>query len=153
MLMPHEVKAKYRFYPDSIVYMADVLSSALQRDTNRSNAMSPLYQVLLGLKYVCTGSYYYMVGDTLFSSKTAVHNAVHGFIDAICAITEDEIVFPRGAALEKVWETFYAIGGIPKVCGLLDGTLIKIQKPSSNTGDYICRKGFAAVNVQVNTRS
>jgi hypothetical protein len=135
-LMPHECKAKYRFYPDSIAYIATVLRPALERPTKRSNAMSPIYQVLLGLKFLGTGSYYETVGDTLKSCKTAVHNAVHDFVDAVCEITATEIVFPSKAALPKIWETFYQIGGIPRVCGLIDGTLIEIRKPKNNTADY-----------------
>ena len=112
--------------------------------------MSPIYQVLLGLRFLATGHYYESVGDTLRSCKTSVHDAVHDFVGAVCDLSDAEISFPTGDALTKVQETFYQIGGIPRVCGLVDGTLIKIRKPGKNTADYICRKGYAAINVQVN---
>lgn len=32
--------------------------------------------------------------------------------------------------------------------GCVDGTLIRIDKPGLNTAAYICRKGYAAINVQ-----
>ena len=150
-LMDEEVKAKYRFYPETLYYMAQVLSEPLQRPTRRSNAMDPFHQILLALQFLCSGSHYSVVGDTLKSSKGAVFDAIHDFVEAVCELTEAEIKFPNAAALETVWETFYAYGGIPRVCGLVDGTLIRIKKPATakNPSQYICRKGFPSINVQV----
>lgn len=42
------------------------------------------------------------------------------------------------------------ITGFPGVIGCVDGTMIKIVSPSENEADYLCRKGFYALNVQVN---
>ena len=42
---------------------------------------------------------------------------------------------------------FQAIAGFPGVCGAVDGTLIKRERPDDFWGWY-CRKGYVAYNVQ-----
>nr|XP_034315948.1 putative nuclease HARBI1 isoform X1 [Crassostrea gigas] len=44
---------------------------------------------------------------------------------------------------------FYQIAGFPNVLGAVDGTLIPIIAPKDNEPEYVCRKGFHAMNVQV----
>ncbi|XP_061162901.1 putative nuclease HARBI1 [Saccostrea echinata] len=44
---------------------------------------------------------------------------------------------------------FYQIAGFPNVIGAIDGTLIPIMAPKENEPEYVCRKGFHAMNVQV----
>ncbi|XP_067245484.1 putative nuclease HARBI1 [Chanodichthys erythropterus] len=51
--------------------------------------------------------------------------------------------------LMEAHQGFHAIAGIPRIIGLVDGTLIPIANPSALDQAFICRKGFAAINVQV----
>ena len=39
--------------------------------------------------------------------------------------------------------------GFPNVLGCIDDTFIRIQKPSENETDFVNRKGYLALNVQV----
>lgn len=39
--------------------------------------------------------------------------------------------------------------GFPKVLGCVDGTQIRISTPSANEADFVNRKGFHSLNVQV----
>ena len=39
--------------------------------------------------------------------------------------------------------------GFPNFLGCIDGTFIRIQKPSENEADYVNRKGYHALSVQV----
>ncbi|XP_056007878.1 putative nuclease HARBI1 [Ostrea edulis] len=39
--------------------------------------------------------------------------------------------------------------GFPGVVVCTDGTIIKIQAPKENEADYICRKGYYALNIQM----
>lgn len=39
--------------------------------------------------------------------------------------------------------------GFPNVIGCIDGTQIPIKAPSANEGDYVNRKSFHSINVQV----
>lgn len=44
---------------------------------------------------------------------------------------------------------FYQIAGFSNVLGAVDGILIPIIAPKDNEPEYVCRKGFHAINVQV----
>uniref|UniRef100_A0A671S9L1 Uncharacterized protein n=1 Tax=Sinocyclocheilus anshuiensis TaxID=1608454 RepID=A0A671S9L1_9TELE len=46
-------------------------------------------------------------------------------------------------------QQFYSIDNIPRVIGIIDGTLIPVSSPVVNEPLYICRKGYPAINVQI----
>ncbi|MBN3299083.1 HARB1 nuclease, partial [Amia calva] len=46
-------------------------------------------------------------------------------------------------------EEFHRIAGFPGVNGCIDGTHIPITAPSVNEGDYVNRKSFHSINVQI----
>jgi hypothetical protein len=143
------VKRDYRFYPETIHYLASKLHDKLVNENSRSNALSPLQQVLITLEFLSSGSFYRVVGKIGGLHKSTVCRTVHKVTDAICELSKSEIVFPSDEALQLVRTTFYAKCGIPRVVGCVDCTLVKIRKPGINTSDYICRKKYAAINVQV----
>ena len=45
--------------------------------------------------------------------------------------------------------SIYCIAGFPNVVGAVDGTHIRIQAPTQNEDDYVNRKGYHSINVQV----
>ena len=45
--------------------------------------------------------------------------------------------------------SMYQIAGFPCVIGCIDRTHIRIQAPSQNEQNYVNRKGYHSVNVQV----
>ncbi|XP_067215909.1 putative nuclease HARBI1 [Linepithema humile] len=45
-------------------------------------------------------------------------------------------------------DEFYNVSGLRGVIGAIDETLIEINKPIENGDDYICRKGYSAINLQ-----
>ena len=48
----------------------------------------------------------------------------------------------------KIKRIFFTIAALPNVIGAIDGTLIPIIAPKDNEADFVCRKGFHAINVQ-----
>jgi hypothetical protein len=152
-MLPHECKEKYRFWPETIDYLAKRLSPALSRPTRRSNSLNVINQVLIALEYLASGSFQRIIGTLGNISKSTVCKCLHKVLREICQLSSTEIIFPSDAALPEIHEKFYAVAGIPNICGLLDGCLIEIMKPSLNTDDYMCRKDYAAINVQVNQKN
>lgn len=53
--------------------------------------------------------------------------------------------------IEQTKREFFAIAGMPRIIGAIDGTLVRIQEVSvqQNRTDFFCRKQFYAVNVQI----
>jgi hypothetical protein len=136
--------------PETIDYIAKRLAPALRRPTKRSNSLNPINQILITLEYLASGCFYRIGARLGLISKGVVCKVVHQVIDELCKLSDTEIVFPADAALPRVYREFYKIAGIPSICGVVDGCLFAIKKPSLNTDDYMCRKDYAAINAQVN---
>ena len=60
---------------------------------------------------------------------------------------------PNSAEKAEVKTKFYEIAHFPGVLGLVDGTHIRIQRPSENEADYVNRHFYHSINVQVIYRS
>ena len=55
---------------------------------------------------------------------------------------------PIGLKRVEVKNKFYEIAHFPGVVGLVDGTHIRIQRPSEIEADYINRRFYHSINVQ-----
>ena len=47
-----------------------------------------------------------------------------------------------------VQQAFSEIAGFPSVVGCIDGTHIRILRPTVDEAQYVCRKGYHSINVQ-----
>ena len=59
----------------------------------------------------------------------------------------DTILFPTGVELEQVVCDFESLCGMPHCSGALDGTFMKIQRPTEFGDLYFCYKCFTAIIV------
>ncbi|XP_061191662.1 putative nuclease HARBI1 [Saccostrea echinata] len=121
-----EVFEMYRFVPETIMFIVGLIQDQLLYDSQRNNTLTPLYQVLVALRYFATGSFYITLGDTLSVSKSTAGRAVRRVTDLLCTQL-----------------------GFPSIVGCVDGTMIKIIAPAENESDYLCRKGYYALNIQM----
>ncbi|XP_062619673.1 putative nuclease HARBI1 [Saccostrea cucullata] len=144
-----EVYQRYIFRPASIVFITNGLSNTLSRDTQRNQAIPPLLQVLVFLRFIATGAHLRLVGDSLNISESSVGRIVKDVAGAIVQIFRNFINFPAGERAAKVMEGFRRIAGFPKVLGCVDGTQIRISTPTENEADFVNRKGFHSLNVQM----
>ncbi|XP_052260338.1 putative nuclease HARBI1 [Dreissena polymorpha] len=92
----------------------------LERATERSCPLPPLISTLAALHFLATGTHHIVTAG------------LHGI--------------SRSRTVQK---QFYNIAGFPQVVGVVDGTHIRIQAPSANEDDYMNRKGFHSLNVQM----
>ncbi|KAL2080618.1 hypothetical protein ACEWY4_024411 [Coilia grayii] len=140
---------KYRLNREVIQELCALVQPHLVRATRRNFALSPTVQLLAALRFYASGSFFEVLGDGLGLSRSSISRAVTAVTQVLLQLTA-RVTFPVGqAAIARVNEGFHTIAGIPRVIGAVDGTLIPIASPSENEPIYICRKGFAAVNVQV----
>ncbi|XP_046585453.1 putative nuclease HARBI1 [Haliotis rubra] len=56
---------------------------------------------------------------------------------------------PSGQDADMTKKQFFQIAGFPNVLGCVDGTFIRLMAPSENEADYLNRKGFHSLNVQM----
>ncbi|KAJ3602710.1 hypothetical protein NHX12_030459 [Muraenolepis orangiensis] len=141
---------KFRLPRQEIPQLLQLVGPTLARETRRSYPLSPEIQLLAALRYYAVGSFLEVVGDGYGLSKTSVWRCVEAVTNLLLGHANDYIRLPSTRQeIMEVHQGFYAIAGIPRVIGLVDGTLIPIANPSMRDQAFISRKGYAAINVQV----
>ena len=112
-MMPEtEIFKRFRFRPDTIIFIVGLLEPILKRETLRSCALTPLLQVLVTLRFLATGGFYSLIADTFNSvSAPSVCRAVRDVCRGLCQIARRFVRMPTGARAEETKQQFYAIAG------------------------------------------
>ncbi|XP_061169467.1 uncharacterized protein LOC133178786 [Saccostrea echinata] len=112
-LMPEkEIFKRYRFRPNTILFVVNLLRRFLERDTLRSCALTPLLQVMATLRFLATGAFYSFVADAFDSlSPSTVCRAVKDVCHALCQMSWQFIRMPARHAADGVKKHFYSIAG------------------------------------------
>lgn len=143
-----EVYERYRFSKNGIRYICDLVKEDCQRQTMRNHAIDVQDQVLLTLRYLASGNFLQVVGDSVGVDKSTVSRSITSVCRALVKKNEDFIKFPK-TAQEKmtIRDGFYNIGGFPNVIGCVDGSHIRIQAPTEDEKCYVNRKCYHSINV------
>ena len=67
-----ELRRRYRFGQESIMYIINLLAEDLRRKTQRNHPISALQQVLIALRFYASGSFLQIIGDTIGVDKSTV---------------------------------------------------------------------------------
>jgi hypothetical protein len=76
-----ELRIRYRFGSQAINYITDLLHDDLVRDTDRNFALIPDVQVLVALRFLASGSFLQVIGDTFGVDKSTVSRVVRDVCD------------------------------------------------------------------------
>ncbi len=71
-------------------------------------------QICITLRFLATGTFYLVLGDLNFISKSSVCRVVHRVCNAIARRADRFIQFPRGEDARRVKRGFYDIAGKEK---------------------------------------
>ncbi|MBN3308751.1 HARB1 nuclease, partial [Amia calva] len=93
-------------------------------------------------------SFLYNIKDTEHSSIT-VCRAGRNVTLTLKRLLYSFVLFPSHRPTRLIKEEFHRIAGFPGVIGCIDGTHIPITAPSLNERDYVNRKSFHSINVQI----
>ena len=148
-LSENDVKSRFCFGRDSINYLVDLLSDDLARNTARNHALSPLVQVLVALRFFASGSFLEVIGDTFGLPKSTVSRCITAVSQALVRGQHMFIVWPDEDRKTVIKQAFFAKNGFPGVIRCIDCTHIRIQAPRVNENDFVNRKGYHSLNVQV----
>lgn len=145
-----ELRSRYRFGREGIEFIVDFLADEISPATRRSHSLSAKEQILITLRFVASGSFLEVIGDTFGSyDKSTVSRVVRRVTQALAAKVNDFIKFPATRAeRDEIKQGMFRIGGFPCTIGCIDGTHVRIKSPSQNEPDYVNRKGFHSINVQ-----
>ncbi|GAA6094017.1 putative nuclease HARBI1 [Tachysurus ichikawai] len=70
-----ELYTRFRFGKADIKYIADLVRPKLQRRTRRSHSLSVEEQVLIGLRFYASGTFYQVVGDNIMYCRSGQINS------------------------------------------------------------------------------
>ena len=144
-----ELRARYRFKRESILFITNLVAGDITRNTRRNHALSPLHQVPIALRFYASGGFLQVIGDTFGVDKSTVSRAITDVSRALAAKQPRFIKWPlTHDECAKIKNEFYIHGGFPGVIGCVDGTHVRLQAPTQNENNYVNRKGFHSINVQ-----
>ena len=148
-LTDEELRVRYRFRRESILFITNLIAGDISRITRRNHALPPLHQVLIALRFYASGSFLQVIGDTFGVGKSTVSRVVTDVSRALIAKQPQFIKWPStNDECTKIKNAFYVRGGFPCVIGCVDGTHVRLQAPSQHENNYVNRKGFHSINVQ-----
>ena len=125
-----ELVARYRLDRHSIQHLIDVLSDGISRPTIRRCAVEPTIAILSSLRFLATGSFMSVIGDSVGISKATVSRCLASFIEAVNT-SEDELLrirFPTAEEARGVKAGFHEIAGFPNVLGKLCRHVVPVSK-------------------------
>ena len=107
-------------------------------------------QILLTLWILGNPECLRSVADRFDVCRATAYRVYRRVCKAIVRHLMDEFIkFPIGQKAQAVMEAFEGKKGFPGVMGAIDGTHIPIKAPKNNHEQYINRKGFFSVQLQV----
>ncbi|XP_038057592.1 putative nuclease HARBI1 [Patiria miniata] len=150
-LNDEEILTRYRFTRHGVFQVLERVADELESDTRRSNAISPLMQLLTTLRFFGTGAFYTVEGDLHDVSVPSVCRIVHRVANSLARLTDRHIRFPVDIQdVMKTKQGFFDKAGFPGVVGAIDCTHVRLY--GAPLGDdeplYVNRKGYHSINVQ-----
>ncbi|XP_060576823.1 putative nuclease HARBI1, partial [Ruditapes philippinarum] len=145
-----ELRKRYRFSADNIDRLVRLIGPLLERQTRRNQALTPRQQILITLRFLATGNFMQVIGDTFGMDIASVSRVITKVTDILFGLKDQVIKFPMtDTDRRKVMNGFYAIRGFPSVIGCIDGTHVKLISPGQpDEAEYVNRKHQHSINVQ-----
>lgn len=134
-----------------IIFFCHQVEDKLEFPSERNQALSPMNQLLVTLRFYATGTFQLVVGDTFSVNKGTVCRIVHRVTRAIASLRNKYVKFPSSTeAQHDVMQMFYSKSRMPGIVGAVDCTHISIQSPGTDDAEiYRNRKGYFSINVQL----
>ncbi|XP_049301914.1 putative nuclease HARBI1 [Bactrocera dorsalis] len=144
-------KKNFRLNKDAFKYVLDTFAEETQQSTLTS--LSPLNRVVAALRFFAEGSYQHGVGTdyNVGMGQSTVSKSLSHFLEVMQRKLCPEWIKFDQSEEEKIQakQEFYAKASFPGVIMCVDGTHIKIVKPSEEGFLYYNRKGFYSINAMV----
>ncbi|GAA6103008.1 putative nuclease HARBI1 [Tachysurus ichikawai] len=144
-----ELYARFRFGKADIKYIADLVRPKLQRRTRRSHSLSVEEQVLIGLRFYASGTFYQVVGDNIGVDKSTVSDVVKAVSIALASLVNQFVSFQKDVQIAQTKHKFFLLGNMPNTIGVIDCTHVHIQAPHERDWEYINRKERRSINIQL----
>lgn len=141
-----EFKNRYRMTKILLVKFEEIVSPYMV-ESKKIWGLSKREKLLITLRFYATGSIQSVLSDFHGVHKSTISRVIHGTTNDICNLRSQMI--RRFDAISTTQSAFYGRTGFPEVTGCVDGSQIKISRPSvDNADDFLNRKGFYSINCQ-----
>jgi hypothetical protein len=142
-----DYKTLYRFQEENLQWLANLFLG--HHEETRGGALSPELKMKTFLRYLADPGFESGIGEKLGIHQSTVSKTITEVMHAVNNRADFWIHFPGNdreiQEAKAEWQNFYDFS---TAIGALDCTQIAIEKPAHHGDEYICRKGFASINVQ-----
>ena len=142
-----ELMQRFRFSRSAILKITEIIVDHLNT-TDRSHAAHPHVQVCVALQFFASGTFQIICGDGVHVSQPSACRYIRAVALGLQSVYSKFISMPGSADMATIKSQFYELANLPGVLGLVDGTHVRIQKPSENEADYVNRHFYHSINVQ-----
>lgn len=144
-----EFQIRYRFSKETVIWIVREIAEEI---TRKATAIPALLQICIALRFFCTGSYQICIGDMEGASQPSVSRIIRSVSTSIAKMKNRFIYIPTAGKLAQINLKFRELSRINGVMGAIDCTHVRIMSPGGeNAVNYVNRKGFYSINVQVVT--
>lgn len=143
-----EFKNRFRMSKIAFNEFCDLLEDVIE-ERKKAWAISRAEKILITLRFFASGSIQRVISDFHGINQSTFSKIITEVTDAICSLRINWI--RRFDNLNTTKHNFYRFAGCPQIIGCIDGTHVKIsERPrEDNADDFLNRKGFYSINVQV----
>ena len=107
-----ELFERYRFRRATIVFLLDMVGRDLL-DSSRNNALPPMLQLFVCLRFFATGAFHKLIGDSMHISECTVGRCCKSVTEALLRIRNLFIAFPKDDKARTTKQEFIKIAGMP----------------------------------------
>lgn len=147
-----ELQARFRFNNEGIEFITNLIADDISPRTGRNHSIPVHIQVMIALRYFATGKMQLCSGDHFGIHQSTVSRIIQRVTSALVQphIVKRFISFPtQPDIIRKHQADFFGIAQFPGVVGAIDGTHVRIIAPSEHEPEFVNRKNFHSINVQI----
>ena len=149
-LMMWNCIANFRFRRQDIMEITDEISNDIEL-VNQHGTLPPLLQVMTVLRFYASGSFQIqdMCAELIGIHQSTASRAITRVTDALLRRVPGYVLMPTQEEAENSKRKSFQRNGFPNAIGAIDGTQIRIQAPIEQEHEFVNRKNFHSINVQV----
>ena len=125
-----EFRMRFRITKSTFEILLVMIKGGLSFESLRNNPISPELQLLITQRFFATGDFQMTNGDLFGVHQTSVCRIVHRLSPIFAKMSDMYIRFPNSEEIPIIRRHFYDNFQFPAVIGAVNGTHIKIEKPS-----------------------
>lgn len=106
-------------------------------------------QIMVCLWYLCNNTSMREIALLFGVSQSTVFECVHSVCSALCDIRSRLVSWPDDQRQQEISDNFEMDCKIPGIIGVIDGTHITLSNIPDGDNDYVNRKGYPSLQLQV----